>query len=187
MIHIKQRRRTATANATPTAARDVACRAASFEALCRARGVRVTAQRLAVFRALAADAAHPTAEDIHARLDGDWPGLSLPSVYRILESLGRQGLIKRVSTTGGRARFDANLDPHQHLVCRQCGAMTDFTSPELMPPLPPLPALPARLAVEGFEVEDLDVRLIGRCASCRRAGGRSAKHPTHPRLETEHA
>src|SRR5215471_12122291 len=51
---------------------------AEFEKLCRSRGIRVTAQRLAVYKALAEDLAHPTAESVYARLSKRLPGFLLP-------------------------------------------------------------------------------------------------------------
>jgi Fur family peroxide stress response transcriptional regulator len=102
------------------------------------------------------------------------PSLSAASVYRILDSLEREGLVRRVGTTDGVARYDANLERHQHLVCRKCGRMTDFHAPQLRG------IQLAPRAVPGFVVEELDVRILGRCARCatpaRRQGrGRRAE------------
>ena len=103
-----------------------------FQRRCRAAGMRVTAQRRAVFEALAADGSHPAADQLYARLARVMPGLSRTTVYRVLDSLEREGLIRRVSSTGGVARFDARPDVHQHLVCRVCGAIADVSLPALM-------------------------------------------------------
>jgi Fur family transcriptional regulator, peroxide stress response regulator len=154
---------------------DVARWCAEFEQACRARGVRVTPQRLAVYRALAADLTHPTADTVLGGLRDEMPSLSPASVYRILESLEHEGLVRRVGTTDGIARYDANLERHQHLVCRKCGRMTDFQSPELSS------IRLARRLAPGFVVEEVDVRLVGRCARCvpavprRRGRGRRAE------------
>ncbi len=135
-----------------------------FISRCRERGVRVTAQRLAVFQTLAMDATHPTAESLQKKLKETMPSLSLSTVYRILESLENENLIRRVSTTNGIARYDGNLAPHQHLVCRLCGRMTDLDDKSF-----------ARLVVSGvryagFVAEELDVRIIGTCLECRSSG-----------------
>jgi len=128
--------------------------------------VRVTPQRLAVYRALAEDPTHPTADALFGRLRGVMPSVSPASVYRILDSLERAGLVRRVGTTEGVARYDANRERHEHLVCRKCGRMTDFHAPELA-------ALRlAPRAVRGFVVEELDVRIVGRCARCAPTTGR---------------
>ena len=129
-----------------------------FETLCRVRGVRVTPQRLAVYRALAEDLTHPTADSVYRKLKEHYPGLSQATVYRTLEFLEREALIRRVSAPEAVGRFDANLAGHQHLVCRLCGSMTDVSLPELHEPELP--------AVSGFIVEELDIKLVGRCRAC---------------------
>src|SRR3990172_7925698 len=146
---------------------EVALRDADFEQRCRARGLRVTAQRLAVYTVLAEDPSHPTAESVYALVQPRMSSLSRATVYRILESLEREKLIRRVSTTAGGTRFDANLAPHQHLVCRVCGRIADFSAPWL--------ARKAVHAVPGFVVEDLDIRIVGRCTGCRETSVR--RHP----------
>jgi Fur family peroxide stress response transcriptional regulator len=139
-----------------------------FENVCRERGLRVTSQRLAVYRALAGDTSHPTADAIYAKLHPKMSWLSLATVYRILESLEREGFVRRVSTTNGVGRFDANLTPHQHLVCRSCGRMTDFEQESL-----------SRLCLPqqtpGFMVEELEIRIIGTCEACHRPGAGTAQ------------
>ncbi len=133
----------------------------SFEDRCRERGIRLTSQRLAVYRALAEDASHPTADAVHARLRHSMPYLSQATVYRILEFLESEALVRRVSTTDGAGRFDANLSRHQHLVCRMCGRMQDFeerTLSKLDLPRQPAP---------GFVAETLDIRIVGTCEDCR--------------------
>jgi hypothetical protein len=64
---------------------DVDALCLSFARRCREHGVRVTTQRLAVYRALAEDPSHPTADAIHRRLRGTMPSLSPATVYRVLE------------------------------------------------------------------------------------------------------
>lgn len=135
-----------------------------FLSRCRERGVRVTTQRLAVFQALAQDPAHPTADALHEALQKTMPSLSLSTVYRILESLEKEGLVRRVSTTNGAARYDGNLAPHQHLVCRLCGRMNDLNHKSFA--RLGLPA--ARFA--GFVAEELDIRIVGICMECRSSG-----------------
>jgi len=138
-----------------------------FQRSCRAAGIRVTAQRLAVYEALAADGAHPTADALYTRLARVMPGLSRTTVYRVLDSLERRGLIRRVSSTAGVARFDARPEAHQHLVCRVCGAIVDVSLPtfrRLGVPRGPLPR---------FVAEHVEVQVVGRCAAChgQDAGG----------------
>jgi Fe2+ or Zn2+ uptake regulation protein len=88
------------------------------------------------------------------------PSLSLSTVYRILDSLEDQGLIRQVSTTNGAARYDANLHPHQHLVCRRCGTMTDLEDESLAKI-----SLP-EVRIHHFIAEELDIRIVGTCVQC---------------------
>jgi Fur family peroxide stress response transcriptional regulator len=93
--------------------------------------------------------------------------LSPATVYRVLEFLEREGLVRRVSTTEGAGRFDANISEHQHLVCRVCGSMVDFE-----PAMPVRIELP-RAGIKGFVAEEFDVRIIGKCGQCRSTPPRS--------------
>ena len=140
---------------------------AEFEKQCRARGVRVTPQRLAVYRALVQDLTHPTADSVYKRLSGHFRGLSPATVYRTLEFLERENLVRRVSAPEAVARFDANLAAHQHLVCRVCGSMADISLPELSDSKLP--------TVAGFVVEELDIKLVGCCHTCAGSESKSRK------------
>ena len=72
----------------------------------------------AVYRALAEDLAHPTADSVFSRLSRQLPGLSQATIYRTLQFFESENLIRKVSSPGAIGRFDASVDPHQHLVCR---------------------------------------------------------------------
>lgn len=155
-----------------------------FEKLCRSRGIRVTAQRLALYRALAEDLAHPTAESVYSRLSKQLPGLSQATIYRTLQVFESENLIRKVSSPGAIGRFDANVDPHQHLVCRVCGTLEDVSVPELHSVTIP--------RVSGFTVEELDIRLVGRCEACSSSQSKAPKRKTaratkqhHERIERE--
>lgn len=120
----------------------------------------MTPQRLAVYRALAEDVSHPSADALYGRLRPVMPSLSLATVYRILESLAQEGFVRRVGTDDGAARFDANVGTHQHLVCRACDSISDVHSVELASV-----AVPPRLG-DGFRAETLDIRVVGLCDDC---------------------
>jgi Fur family peroxide stress response transcriptional regulator len=136
-----------------------------FVAECRSRGIRLTPQRMAVYRAVAEDTSHPSVEAVRAKLSR-WMGpLPLATVYRTLEFLEREGLIRRVSTTESVCRFDANRGAHQHLVCRQCGRISDWLDESLCGIAVP------RAVARGFHVESLDIRIVGLCEACGRTRG----------------
>jgi Fur family peroxide stress response transcriptional regulator len=136
----------------------------AFAARCRRAGLAVTPQRLAIFRRLAATDRHPSAEELHAAVRREMPTLSLATVYKTLDTLAGIGAVRPVSRLGARGRWDANLDPHHHLVCTSCGSVTDVAEPRLE-----AAALPAAAVAErhGFEAAGHSVEIFGRCAACR--------------------
>src|SRR5215203_2953999 len=132
---------------------------ADLRAALQARGMRVTPQRLAVHGALQALGRHSTAEEVLQRVHGTVPGVSLPTVYAALELLADLGLAARVHA-GRAVRFDPRADPHHHLVCTECGAVTDLDAAiELAPALDRARAL-------GAEAAGAEVTVRGRCAPC---------------------
>jgi len=81
-------------------------------------GFRVTRQRKAIYEALQASCTHPSAEELHAsiRAEGTEPSLSLATVYNTLDAMTRVGLCRRLPSSHGATRFDADLGTHVHLV-----------------------------------------------------------------------
>lgn len=74
---------------------------------------------------------HLTADTIYADLKKDNPELSLGTVYRNLTKLTEIGAIKKVSLPNQVDKFDKNLEPHAHLICDECGSVTDIDIPEV--------------------------------------------------------
>lgn len=79
-------------------------------------GLRCTRQRVAIYEALAATQAHPTAEQLFENVRASCDGLSLATVYNTLEAFCRAGLCRRLPVTHGSVRYDADLHPHIHFV-----------------------------------------------------------------------
>jgi Fur family transcriptional regulator, peroxide stress response regulator len=130
-----------------------------IRAALRARGLRVTPQRLAVHTALRALGSHATAEEVLERVHGTVPGVSLPTVYAGLELLADLGLASRVHA--GRAiRYDPRADPHHHFVCDTCGAVADLDAEV------DVDAALAGLRTGGAEPVGAEVLVRGRCAAC---------------------
>lgn len=98
-----------------------------FENACRKADLKVTHQRLEIFRELAQAHDHPSAEMLYNRIIKRLPTISLDTVYRTLATLEKHGLITRVQTLESQARFEAEMIRHHHAVCRKCGAITDFS------------------------------------------------------------
>ena len=126
----------------------------------RARGLRVTPQRIVIHRALCGRSQHMTAEQVLARVSEVLPGTSLPTVYSTLELLEGLGLVRRVGTGNGAVVFDSRVEPHAHTVCRRCGAMADLEGTAA-----PDDAL-AQADATGFVADHAQLVVWGLCGRC---------------------
>ncbi|HZI93116.1 MAG TPA: transcriptional repressor [Patescibacteria group bacterium] len=145
---------------------------AAFEAACRAGGLSVTHQRLAVYEAVLTSRSHPGAEEIYRTVRKRFPTISRGTVYRTLETLCGIGLVTDVHQTADTARFEAVLEPHHHLVCLGCRAIVDLYDDSLRR----VPARAGRKAqTAGFEVTGYQIQFVGYCRDCSK-GVRSRPH-----------
>jgi Fe2+ or Zn2+ uptake regulation protein len=133
----------------------------ALAAALRDQGKRVTPQRLAIARTLKELDRHVTAEFLYAEVTRRMPGVSLPTVYSTLELLEDLGLARRVATVGGSVVYDPRVGEHHHLICRECGTITDIDA-QVDPA-----ALLALARLRGFTPEDAQVAITGVCAECR--------------------
>ncbi len=101
---------------------------AKFMEACRERGVKITHQRLEIYRELASTGEHPDALVLHRRIRKRMPTVSLDTVYRNLRMLESHGIISIVGMSHERLRFDANMEPHHHFNCAACSRIIDFQS-----------------------------------------------------------
>jgi Fur family transcriptional regulator, peroxide stress response regulator len=93
----------------------------------KAKGLRVTPQRFAVYANLLARTDHPTVEQILVDLNQSCPVSSQATIYSSLQALRTAGLIREVLLEAGVSRFDAIVAPHHHFHCQQCGAIEDIS------------------------------------------------------------
>ena len=99
---------------------------AYFKNACKNAGLKLTHQRLEIYRELAIASDHPAAETIHKRLKERMPTISLDTIYRTLTTLENHGLIRKVQTAESQARFEAEIIQHHHLICDKCKKIVDF-------------------------------------------------------------
>lgn len=129
-------------------------------ALLRQHGVQVTAQRLAVFRAVTARP-HVTATAVADAARAEIGAISLQSVYDALDLFVTAGLIRRIQPAGSAARFEDRVgDNHHHLVCRACGRLVDVDC--AVGAAPCLTAADSR----GYDIESAEVTYWGLCPDC---------------------
>jgi Fur family peroxide stress response transcriptional regulator len=120
---------------------------------------RKTRQLEVVWREVAGDNSHPTADQIYQRVRRHIPNISLGTVYRNLRKLVAEGKL-HVLTLGRTQHFDPLVDSHQHFICQTCGRVYDILvgNDEEM--------LPAFLPQGGFTVTSHRLSFFGECKSC---------------------
>jgi Fur family transcriptional regulator, peroxide stress response regulator len=106
-------------------------RVAQFKASAKDRGIKLTPQRLEIFREVASSLEHPDAETVYRLVHARMPTVSLDTVYRTLWMLSDMGLVSTLGVRRESVRFDANPNKHHHYVCVRCGLTRDFDSAEL--------------------------------------------------------
>ncbi len=128
--------------------------------LFRQRGIQVTAQRLAVFRAVTRQP-HATADAVAEVARREIGAISLQSVYDALNVLVGEGLVRRIQPAGSPARYEDRVnDNHHHLICRSCGRTVDVDCA--------VGAAPCLTAIDdnGYEIDEAEVVYWGRCPDC---------------------
>src|SRR5688572_29141261 len=140
--------------------------------LLRSRGIQVTAQRLAVLRAVSSQP-HITAESVADAVRSEIGAISLQSVYDALNVLVAEKLLRRIQPAGSPARFEDRVgDNHHHLICRTCGSMVDVDCA-----VGRAPCLKARHD-NGYEIDEAEVVYWGRCPGCLAKSKKSKKRPS---------
>ena len=130
------------------------------DALLRQHGLQVTAQRLAVLRAVS-DRPHSTADDIYKVVRAEIGAISHQAVYDALAALTDKGLFRRIQPAGSSARYENRVgDNHHHLICRTCSRMLDVDCA--------VGYTPCLTAADdaGYEIDEAEVIYWGRCPEC---------------------
>lgn len=119
-----------------------------------------TKQRQLILEAVKESSTHPTADELFQQIRTRLPTISLATVYRNLNLLAEDGVIRKIAMPGMPDRFDRNMETHDHLWCERCGRVFDFTLPQ---------AIDRQIEeVSGMEVRQYTLVAQGRCATCRR-------------------
>jgi Fur family transcriptional regulator, stress-responsive regulator len=130
------------------------------EALLRRHGLQVTAQRLAVLRAVSVQP-HSTADDLYTVVRSEIGAISRQAVYDALAALTDKRLLRRIQPAGSPARYEDRVgDNHHHLICRTCRRMVDVDCA--------VGDVPCLTAADdwGYEVDEAEVIYWGRCPEC---------------------
>ncbi|MHC4062033.1 MAG: Fur family transcriptional regulator [Planctomycetota bacterium] len=135
----------------------------AFRQKCRRAGLKITPQRIEVYKALIQTKEHPSAEMAFRNVRKVLPNISLDTVNRTLLTLNDIGAAFVVEGTGDAKRFDANLENHQHFKCIRCKKIFDFYHE----PFDKI-EVPASIKRK-FTVLRKTVYLEGICSICKKA------------------
>ena len=97
-----------------------------FTSQCREAGLKVTPQRIVIYRELLQTHEHPSAEMLYEKVKETLPNISLDTVNRTLLTFNEIGVAFTVEGSGGARRYDGGLDEHQHFRCVKCKRIIDF-------------------------------------------------------------
>jgi Fur family peroxide stress response transcriptional regulator len=134
----------------------------SLESLCRELGLALTIQRRIILENLSSRYDHPTADQIYEAVKDQIRGVSRTTVYRVLETFVRLGVVAKVSNPHAKVRFEADTVRHHHLICLDCNSVADYHDDRLDGIEVPTESF------DGFEVKDFSLAITGQCSSCRR-------------------
>lgn len=128
--------------------------------LLRENGLQVTAQRLAVLRAVSAHP-HGTADDVAESVRAEIGAISKQAVYDALGILSEKCLIRRIQPAGSPALYEDRVgDNHHHLICRNCGKTVDVDCA-----VGDTPCLTAANDL-GYQIDEAEVIYWGTCPDC---------------------
>ncbi len=136
-------------------------RVAEFSEGLRQAGLRLTAPRLAICRALADNTSHPTAVQLHTQLRDEFPTLSLATVYSTLNTLASLGLVHELGNAGdGQKHYDPFTTPHANLICTRCHQIRDLADRALQ-------TVSQRVAEQsGYQIQGARIVYYGVCPAC---------------------
>jgi Fur family peroxide stress response transcriptional regulator len=90
--------------------------------------LKLTPQRIAVYKYLKSTKEHPSAEVIYKALQPEYPTMSLATVYKALKTLVEVDLVQELNVGEGNFRYDGTVCPHSHIQCLSCGKVDDIES-----------------------------------------------------------
>jgi Fur family transcriptional regulator, peroxide stress response regulator len=126
------------------------------------KGLKVTPQRMAIFEAIIMLNNHPTAENIVDYIRKNHPNIAVATVYKVLDALVENQLIKKVTTEKDVMRYDAIIESHHHIYCSDSDRIEDYFDDDLNELLK---SYFRKKQLPGFTIEDLKLQIIGRFKS----------------------
>lgn len=128
----------------------------------REKKLKLTPQRIAVYKYLQSTKEHPSAETVYKAIQDDYPTMSLATVYKALKTLVEVNLVQELNVGEGNFRYDANVCPHPHIQCLSCGKVDDIEGicfPDLNDKIK---------SYTDYDVISNQVYFYGICSSCKK-------------------
>ncbi len=126
----------------------------------RSHGMKVTPQRLMIFRILENNTSHPSAEDVYKRVKKIYPTVSFTTIYKTLETLRDLGEVRELIIDEDRKHYDPNITNHHHVICSTCkkihDVFEDFSSHVKLPDF----------VQENYTVSGFQITFYGTCTMC---------------------
>ena len=124
--------------------------------------MKYSRQRELILKTLKENCIHPTAEQLYELIRREEPTVSLATVYRTLNLLAENGMVKKIEGLDGTAHFDHQTFDHYHFICTKCNRVFDIPcdiSPDLAQDVE---------SRTGFRIASYDVSFRGTCKSCQK-------------------
>ena len=122
------------------------------------KGLKITPQRMAIYEAIMKLKNHPTAEHVIEYTKANHPNISVATVYKVLDSLVENNLLKKVKTEKDIMRYDAVLSNHHHLYCAETDRIEDYEDEKLNELIS---AYFQRNKIKNFKVQDIKLQITG--------------------------
>ena len=129
-----------------------------FREQLKSKGLKVTPQRVAIYEAVAELHNHPTAENIIEYIKTNHPNISVGTVYKVLDSLVENNLLRKVKNEKDIMRYDAVLAHHHHLYCSETERIEDFEDPQLDQFIT---EYFKKKKIKNFKVQDIKLQITG--------------------------
>lgn len=127
------------------------------------KGLKVTPQRVAILEAIYKLNNHPTAENIADYIKKSQPNIAIGTIYKVLDALVENKIIKKVTTEADKMRYDGITEHHHHLYCVECDLIEDYKDDELNEILK---NYFDKKKINGFHIKNFVVQINGTFDKC---------------------
>ncbi len=125
----------------------------------KSKRLKITPQRLGIFRILEGNSTHPSAEDVFKEIRESYPTISFTTVYKTLEIMEKMGEILKVTIDEQRKHYDPDTNVHHHIICSKCNKISDIKKEYVKPRLP-------REVLDEFTPSSYQISFYGTCKKC---------------------